>query len=67
MSLQDAIIDTGQAVGHIAVGNTRYKWSEREQAGITKAKALTLESLPQIEVVKVVDITSETTQTKKSE
>lgn len=58
-SLQDAIVDTGQAVGLIAVGNTRYNWSAKEQAEVTKAKALSLDSLPQLEIVKVVDITQE--------
>lgn len=59
VSLQDAITDTGQAVGLIAVGNTRYNWSAKEQAEVTRAKALTLDSLPQLEIVKVVDITQE--------
>ncbi len=55
-SLQDGLIDTGQAVGMIAVGNNRYKWSEQEQAGITKAKLQSLDSLPTLEIVKTVDI-----------
>lgn len=55
-SLQDSLIDTGQAVGMIAVGNNRFKWSEQEQAGITRAKIQSLDSLPTLEVVKTVDI-----------
>lgn len=56
-SLQDGLIDTGQAVGMIAVGNNRFKWSEQEQAGITRAKIQSLDSLPTLEIVKTVDIT----------